>query len=292
MRYIRPKADITFNRVFGEHPDIVISFLNGLLPLADDEQIVEIEYLTAEMMPEIPLREDSFVNVSCKDSGGRQFLVQILLDMFAEFHQYVKLNDNDSKAYLRPLASGDDYKIDTPIYSLNLIHEAYDVKLEGYYHHYPIVQIEYSEKVIEGLQIVLIELPKFRADCSHEDRSLRTLWLRFLEEITEKVRYAPDELLAVPEINKAVDCLEKYKFSDGEICNYVRFWETVSYQISVRAAREGLYKKHFELGRAREIARKRIEEKFKMARNLKAMSMSYETICKVTGLSIEDIERC
>ena len=37
MRYLDPKADLTFKSVFGEHPDIVISFLNALLPLKEDE---------------------------------------------------------------------------------------------------------------------------------------------------------------------------------------------------------------------------------------------------------------
>ena len=33
MRYLDPKADLTFKKVFGEHPDLVISLLNALLPL-------------------------------------------------------------------------------------------------------------------------------------------------------------------------------------------------------------------------------------------------------------------
>lgn len=32
MRYLDPKADLTFKKVFGEHPDLVISLLNALLP--------------------------------------------------------------------------------------------------------------------------------------------------------------------------------------------------------------------------------------------------------------------
>ena len=32
-KYLDPKADLTFKKVFGEHPDLVISLLNALLPL-------------------------------------------------------------------------------------------------------------------------------------------------------------------------------------------------------------------------------------------------------------------
>ena len=38
MRYLDPKADLTFKKIFGEHKDLLISLLNALLPLADDEQ--------------------------------------------------------------------------------------------------------------------------------------------------------------------------------------------------------------------------------------------------------------
>ena len=34
MRYLDPKADLTFKHVFGEHPDLVISLLNALLPVS------------------------------------------------------------------------------------------------------------------------------------------------------------------------------------------------------------------------------------------------------------------
>ena len=41
MRYLDPKADLTFKHVFGEHPDLVISLLNALLPLNPRHEIRE-----------------------------------------------------------------------------------------------------------------------------------------------------------------------------------------------------------------------------------------------------------
>ena len=32
MKYLNPKADLTFKKVFGEHPDLMMSLLNALLP--------------------------------------------------------------------------------------------------------------------------------------------------------------------------------------------------------------------------------------------------------------------
>ena len=34
MIYLDPKADLTFKKVFGEHPDLVMSFISAMLPLS------------------------------------------------------------------------------------------------------------------------------------------------------------------------------------------------------------------------------------------------------------------
>jgi hypothetical protein len=51
-RYLDPKNDLTFKRIFGEHPHLLISFLNALLPLAPNRLIKSIEYLSPEQAPE------------------------------------------------------------------------------------------------------------------------------------------------------------------------------------------------------------------------------------------------
>lgn len=36
IKYLDPKADLTFKKVFSNHPDLLISLLNALLPLEED----------------------------------------------------------------------------------------------------------------------------------------------------------------------------------------------------------------------------------------------------------------
>jgi hypothetical protein len=33
-RYLDPRNDLTFKRVFGEHPELLISFLNAVMPFS------------------------------------------------------------------------------------------------------------------------------------------------------------------------------------------------------------------------------------------------------------------
>ena len=92
MKYLDPKADLTFKRVFGEHPDLVMSLLNALLPLAPGQEVIEIEYLPVELVPDNPLRKNSIVDVRCRDNRRRVFLVEMQMIWSPEFKQRVLFN--------------------------------------------------------------------------------------------------------------------------------------------------------------------------------------------------------
>ena len=123
-RYLDPKADLTFKKVFGEHPDLVISLLNALLPLKRGEEIESVEYLTPELVPENPLRKFSIVDVRCKDNRGRQFIVEMQMVWSREFEQRVMFNS--AKAYVRQLDSKEQYHLIEPVYSINIVKKIFN----------------------------------------------------------------------------------------------------------------------------------------------------------------------
>ena len=49
--YPAPKADLTFKKVFGSHPDLPTSLLNAQLPLKSDRLTEGVEYLPTELVP-------------------------------------------------------------------------------------------------------------------------------------------------------------------------------------------------------------------------------------------------
>jgi predicted transposase/invertase (TIGR01784 family) len=77
MKHLDPKNDLTFKKVFGQHPHLLRSFLNALLALSEGTYIESLEYLPAELVPEIPIMKHSIVDVRCKDNRGRQFIVEM-----------------------------------------------------------------------------------------------------------------------------------------------------------------------------------------------------------------------
>lgn len=321
MKYLDPKADLTFKKVFGEHPDVVRSFLNALLPLPADAPIETIEYLPAELVPVTPLRKNSIVDVRCKDSQGRQFLVEMQMLWSPEFKQRVLFNA--SKAYVRQLDVKENYKLLQPVYSLNLVNEVFEPELPEYYHHYKVLHVEHSDRVIEGIQLVFVELPKFTPHTLTEKR-MQVLWLRYLTEVNEKTRQVSQDLLAEPEIQKAVDLLEESAFSPAQLQGYDDFWDAVRVERTIREGAEsygyekgmtkgladGMAKgmeegmaKGMEEGMAKGLAdglakgmeegmaKGELQRALAIARKMKQCGMSDQQIRELTGLSAEQMDR-
>ena len=292
MKYLNPRADLTFKRVFGEHPDLVMSLLNALLPLAANQEITEIEYLPSEMVPENPLRKNSIVDVRCKDKQGRQFLVEMQMIWSPEFRQRVLFNA--SKAYVRQINTGEEYELLQPVYSLNLVNEVFEPELEGYYHHYQMIHVENTDKVIEGLQLIFVELPKFTPH-TFSEKKMQVLWLRYLTEINEHTREVPEELMANPEVKKAVDALEVSAFTDAQLAGYEKFWDIISVEKTLynSAIRKGLAEglaEGMEKGMEKGLEKGKVEECRLIASNLKQQGIPFKTISQCTGLSIKEIE--
>lgn len=276
IKYLDPKADLTFKKIFAGHPDLLISLLNALLPLTKKQRIQSIEYLPTELVPVDPLHKDTIVDVRCKDIEGRQFVVEMQMAWTNAFKQRVLFNA--SKAYVSQAEMGYKYEDLQPVYSLNLVNEIFEKDIKEYIHNYRIVHDKHTKKVIEGLRFTFIELPKFKPHTMKEKR-MTILWLRFLTEINDKTKDVPAELLENPEISKALEEVKISAFTDEELRAYDKFWDRVS---SEKTLMEGRYDdgvKDGENNKALEIAKK-----------MKAVGMDAETIHDMTGLDADVIE--
>ena len=280
MRYLNPKADLTFKKVFGKHPDLVISFLNALLPFeTPEEEIREVTYMNPELMPRSPLGKDSIVDVRCRNGMGRQFIVEMQMIWTSAYRQRVLFNA--SKAYVKQLEAGGDYDLLQPVYSLNIVNDTFSTG-DSYYHDYRIVEVEGTGEVIEGLRFVFVELPKFTPK-NFGDKRMLVLWLRYLTEINEKTLDVPKELMENPEIRKAVAELEESAFTEEQLLGYDKFWDIVS---TAKTNISSSYKDGKQEG-LREGER---TERMKNARGMKAAGIDTELIARVTGLTTDEIE--
>lgn len=292
MRYLDPKADLTFKKIFGEHKDLLMSLLNALLPLEKDRQVESLEYLPAELVPDLPLGKNSIVDVRCKDKKGRQFIVEMQMIWTPAFQQRVLFNA--SKAFVRQLKRNRKYELLQPVYSLNLVNESFmNDYPDEFIHNYNIVHELHSDKIIDGLHLTFVELPKFKPH-SIAERKMAVLWLRFLTEINEDTTIVPEELLDNPETSKALKEVEESAYTEQEIDAYEDFWDKLgaerlllvdSNNISLE---KGLTLGREE-GRAEGLAQGRADSLAEVARAMLAKGMDAATIFELTGLKDTDI---
>jgi len=308
--YLDPKNDLTFKRVFGEHPDLLIDFLNSVMPLSPDRWIEELEYLSAEQVPDVAGKKNSLVDVKCKDKSGRVFIIEMQMLWTDDFENRIVFNA--SKAYVRQLDKSQSYHLLQPVYTLAILNENFNSDDERFYHHYSIVNREHTDEVIEGLQFVLVELKKFKSE-KWSERKIATLWLRFLKEVDERMTVLPAELAENEQISRAAELCMEGAFSPEELATYEAYWDWVRIEKTIREGTEARVRAE---GKTERDQLKTERDQFKTERDqleterdqLKAQNdqlikkqdnialkmikkgMAVEVVCEFTGLSREQIE--
>lgn len=165
------------------------------------------------------------VDVRCKDSKGRQFLVEMQMNWTTAFKQRVLFNA--SKAYVTQTEKGFEYSNLKPVYALNLINQNFLPDSPEHYHHYAVVHLKDNNEKLEGLEFVFIELEKFKAK-NLTDKKLQVLWLRFLTEINEQSEKISEELLTTPEIQQAINFVYEASLTKEEKILYDKNWDRIS----------------------------------------------------------------
>jgi predicted transposase/invertase (TIGR01784 family) len=296
--YLDPKNDLTFKRVFGEHKHLCMSLINSMLPL--EKPIVSIEYQSGELIPQLTeILRHTIVDVHCTDTDGRQFIVEMQLYWSESFKSRVLLNA--SKAYIMQLDKGEDFELLQPVYALSFVNDIFEKSPEQkdeYYHYYKIVNINNTEKQIEGLEFLFVELPKFKPQ-NRAEKKLHELWMRFLTEINETTKEPPKELLENELTREAIGYMETAAYSKEQLDVYFKWKLAAMTQRGVLkdARKEGLLKGKEEgrlegriEGRIEGKIEGRIEGKIEVAKNLLKKGLSIVDVSEVTGLSKGQIE--
>ena len=141
----------------------------------------------------------------------------------------------------------------------------------------------HSDEIIEGLHFTFVELPKFQAH-SLKEKKMAVLWLRFLTEIDEQTKQAPQELLDNPETCKALKAVEESAMTKNELLAYEDFWDKLG-------AERLLFVDSNRINREEGRAEGRAEGKAEVARNLLHMGMSVDDVAKACGVTKEEVER-
>jgi len=204
---------------------------------------------------------------------------------------------NASKAYVSQFDINKQYTDIKTVYSLNFINSVFDrdpASAETYYHHYALYERENPKQRIEGLEFILIELPKFKVGAVGGNPT-RDLWLRFLTEMKEDTQDVPAGLVVDKTFQSAIDCLERGAYTREQMEGYDKYWDSVRV---AWALSEGKFKDGKAEGRAEGIiegkakgllegkAEGRAEAGLEYARKMLEAGIPKETIAKITGIDL------
>ena len=291
MRYYDPKTDVVFKKVFGTHPNLTISLLNAVLQLEGDDGIKSIEYEPSEILPIMGDKRNSVVDVRCKDGKGDYFIVEMQMYWSSDFMRRVLYNC--SKVYATLYSKGEEHYKVKKVFSVNILNDIYQTDTEENYHHYTMAEVGAPEHVIRGIEIVCVELPKFKPE-NYAQRKMLQLWQEFLTSINAKTgeENITDAMLENDDVKEALDlCLN---LTDEERGYYDGFWgmeflrndrDRTVRELSLAEGRE----EGRAEGRAEGLAAGRAEALLETARSLKAMGLPIDKIAEATNLSHDEI---
>jgi predicted transposase/invertase (TIGR01784 family) len=276
-RYLDPKHDLPFKRVFGEHKHLLISFLNALLPLPADAPITSLEYLSPEQVPEVPgLFKNSIVDVKCVDAGGRTFIVEMQMMWSPSFESRVVFGA--SQAYVKQLRPGVTYNGLQPVYALALVNDVFDHATPDFYHHYKIVNVLNTEQTLKGLEFVFIELPKFKPE-TFTEKKMQAKWLTFMSQINEDTHAVDAVLRADADITQALELVEISAYTRAQIDAYHDSQDKARIEMSV-----------MEDATAAGLAAGILQSKRTIAKELLATGMEAMVVSTITKLPLAEVQ--
>ena len=278
-KYLDPKADLTFKKIFGQHKHLVMSLLNALLPMPDGMEIKSVEYMPTENVPDNPAKKYSIVDVFCTDNFGRNFIVEMQSYWNTEF--FARTLFNAASIFTKQLKKGMSFGDLKDVYTLGLINDkkAFNYGNDEYIQEYYLTNKNHPEDDRRTeLSMVFVVLPNFKPQ-NRAVKKMHNLWLKFLTEIDENTTDADPELIENKDTHEALELLRTSAFTEGEMLAYEKYWLDVSTERSA-----------LERERAEGIAEGIKQNKINIARMMKQHGDDIGYIAAITGLTKQQIQ--
>ena len=184
MKFISPQIDFAFKRIFGndQHKEVLISFLNSVLGLSGERQVVEVELANPYQVPRLEQFKETILDIKATCQSGREFIVEMQVEQQHSFHKRALYYS--SKAYVEQLSRGVDYPRLKPVYFIGVLNFK-TMSNSGYLSRHVILDTVSHEQYFQDFEFCLIELPKF-AKHESELSSIVDKWIFFLKYLGSK----------------------------------------------------------------------------------------------------------
>lgn len=215
MRFINPKIDLAFKKIFGssDSKDILINFLNAIVYEAQPV-IEDLEIINPQTGNPAFAAKDAYLEIKARINDDQIALIEIQIINVSSLGKRVLYNAE--KTYSLQLTPQERYQKLKQVISLKVadfemfanqteVISRFVFKDKGQQFDYPDTEIE----------LVFVEMPKFSKQLA-ELETTADKWIYFLKN-TSSLKTAPEKLSAVPEIQKALNLASENNFTQPEL---------------------------------------------------------------------------
>lgn len=281
MKFVDPKTDIAFKKIFGNnaHKSILIEFLNEILEL--DYPIESVEIADTYQPPKIYGLKSTSLDIKAKDQSKREFLIEMQVAKETWFSQRAMFYS--SKAYSQQLSIGGNYQELKPVIFLGILNfEAFDH--ESHFSRHLLLNSETKQHDLKELEFNFVELPKFTKSENELD-TVADKWIYFIQQAM-KLDHIPENT-NTSALRLAYEVAAQHKWSAKEL----EMYEAEEMEIHRRnnvlqtARMDGLAE-----GLAEGLVEGELKAKHTIAKGMLTEGLKIETIAKLTGLTHTEIE--
>ena len=249
MKFINPKTDFAFKKIFGStnSQDILISFLNALIydgqPIIQDLQIID-PYLAATVIG----LKDSYLDVRAQITGNKTVIIEMQVLNVAAFEKRVIYNL--AKTYANQLQIRDSYPRLKPVIALTITDFEMFQEQPDVISHFIFKE---KEKLFDypdlEVEMFFVELPKFKKELN-ELTTLTDKWIYFMKH-TPDLETIPATMETVPELEKAFQIANEANLSLKELQDMEAEERAIQEQQGIvsRGIEEGLERARVQLMR-------------------------------------------
>jgi len=285
MRFINPKTDYAFKKIFGSEQshDILISFLNAIL--YDGRSVIkDLEILNPYLAPRIRGVKATYLDVKAKLDNDTTVIIEMQVLNIEGFEKRILYNA--AKAYSTQLGVGEDYNLLDPVIALTITDFEMFPEIEQLISRFILKEKDFLiDYPMYDIELVFVELPKFKKKVDDLE-TLADKWLYFLK-CARQLDLVPEGMNLVPEIKQAFEMANEINLTPEQI-------EDMEMQEMFIHDQRNAIKKALSQGRQEGleegVVQGRLAAKLEMARKLLDI-LDDAAISQASGLSLVEVQQ-
>ena len=273
MKFVDPKTDIAFKKIFGNeaHKNVLIEFLNEMLEL--EYPIADVTITNSYQSPTIFGLKETALDIKATDTEKRQFIIEMQVEKEAAFAKRALYYS--SKAYSQQLKKAEKYHQLKPVIFLGIL----DFTL--FEHGQPlsrhlILNTQNMAHDLKDLELNFIELPKFTLT-ENELETVTDKWIYFLQQ-APNLDHIPSNA-TTPALQQAYQIAEQHRWTAEELEAYE------AQGLKLGKARNALETAHLD-GKIEGKAEAMLET----AKTMLSKGFDIDTIAEITKLTTAEVE--